>query len=129
MDGEELWMTSMLNWYLARPLKPEFENICFATFASEYRVCTHSKADKQEMKAEDQTKNHTYQLQHDLGSVMKRTQAAIIHYPRFNKEKDSERYFENIIRLYYPHRKEILKLKMKHLKQYLQTNKKLYCRT
>ena len=109
MDGEELWMTSMLDRYLARPLKPEFENICFATFASEYRVCTHSKADKQEMKAEDQTKNQRFQLQHDLGSVMKRTQVAIIRYPRFNKEKDSERYFENIIRLYYPHRKRNLK--------------------
>ena len=112
MDGEELWMTSMLDRYLARPLAPEFENLCFATFASTYRVCAHSKSEElegKEGKEEDQSKKERYQLQHDLGTIVKRTKSAVIRYSRFNKEKDSERYYENIIRLYYPHRRRNLK--------------------
>jgi hypothetical protein len=43
-------------------------------------------------------------LQRDLGYVKKRTIPAVIRYPRFNKEIDSERHYTNILTIYWPHR-------------------------
>ncbi|KAL6491535.1 hypothetical protein MHYP_G00018800 [Metynnis hypsauchen] len=37
-DDENVWMTGLAEKYMARPNTPEFENMCMAEFASEYRI-------------------------------------------------------------------------------------------
>ncbi|KAL7868481.1 hypothetical protein SRHO_G00098650 [Serrasalmus rhombeus] len=37
-DDENVWMTELAEKYMARPNTPEFENMCMAEFASEYRI-------------------------------------------------------------------------------------------
>ncbi len=37
-DVENVWMTGLPDKYKARPNRPEFENMCMAEFASEYRI-------------------------------------------------------------------------------------------
>ncbi|CAM4490552.1 unnamed protein product [Leuciscus chuanchicus] len=37
-DIENVWMTGLPEKYKARPNRPEFENMCMAEFASEYRI-------------------------------------------------------------------------------------------
>ncbi|KAL6491488.1 hypothetical protein MHYP_G00018330 [Metynnis hypsauchen] len=45
-DDENVWMTGLAEKYMARPNTPEFENMCMAEFASEYRIvyAEHRKA-------------------------------------------------------------------------------------
>ncbi|XP_077968311.1 uncharacterized protein LOC144422216 [Styela clava] len=46
------------------------------------------------------------ELEKELGHVQKRetTQPAIVRYPRFRKEKNSEKYYRSILELFFPHR-------------------------
>ncbi|XP_077967731.1 uncharacterized protein LOC144421967 [Styela clava] len=46
------------------------------------------------------------ELEKGLGHVQKRetTQPAIVRYPRFRKEKNSEKYYRSILELFFPHR-------------------------
>ena len=109
MDDEDLWMTNVVDRYLARP--EEFECMCLAEFASQYKV-TYTKNSKSKAPLEDtgegdsETKQpkHVYQLQNGMGSITKRQKRAVVRYPHFNKAKDSERYYANLLKMYYPHR-------------------------
>lgn len=37
-DAEEVWMPGLPEKYTERPVTPEFEHMCVAEFASEYRI-------------------------------------------------------------------------------------------
>eukprot|EP00918_Siedleckia_nematoides_P010346 GHVU01022581.1.p1 GENE.GHVU01022581.1~~GHVU01022581.1.p1 ORF type:complete len:191 (+),score=18.19 GHVU01022581.1:65-574(+) len=85
-DAEDIWMTSLPDRYKARPQTSEFENMCMADFASEYRVVYESEAKKA---------RSVHTLQNGLGFIKKRTRGkpAVIRYARFSQQKDPEKYY------------------------------------
>ncbi|XP_077967734.1 uncharacterized protein LOC144421969 [Styela clava] len=97
LNPSDMWMTSMIEKYRARPRQQEIDEICYGEFFSRYRVLsqTQAKGNKKALK-----------LEKGLGHVQKRetTQPAIVRYPRFRKEKNSEKYYRSILELFFPHR-------------------------
>ncbi|KAK2860272.1 hypothetical protein Q7C36_004438, partial [Tachysurus vachellii] len=62
-DSEDVWMSGIIDKYRARPQTPEFEKICLADFASEYRIVYGQ-----------QTKGkNVHQLLNGMGFFQKRT--------------------------------------------------------
>lgn len=95
-DTDEIWMPNINDRYLERPT--ELTNICLATFASEYRFV-----------GKDNVKN-TVPLSNGLGTMKKRLKKpAIIRYPKVKMQKDREKFYSNIMRLYLPHTVEEFK--------------------
>ncbi|KAJ8027670.1 ATP-dependent DNA helicase PIF1 [Holothuria leucospilota] len=89
-DTDEIWMPNMIDKYLGRP--KELANICLATFASEYRYIG------QQNNATD-----SISLTTGLGTIKKRLhKPAIIRYPKVKIQKDREKYYSTILRLYLP---------------------------
>ncbi|KAK0145564.1 hypothetical protein N1851_015518 [Merluccius polli] len=95
-DSEQVWMSGLPEKYAERPETPEYERLCLADFASQYRTVygTQSKG------------KNAVPLLNDKGHIQKRTvgKPAIIRFPRFSKEKDPERFYGRLLKLYFPHR-------------------------
>ncbi|XP_077972734.1 uncharacterized protein LOC144427420 [Styela clava] len=110
LNPSDMWMTSMIEKYRARPRQQEIDEICYGEFFSRYRVLSQTQA-KGNKKA--------LELENGLGHVQKRetTQPAIVRYPRFRKEKNSEKYYRSILELFFPHRTDE-DLKPLHCKNY-----------
>ena len=81
MDDEDLWMTNVVDRYIARPKDETFENMCLADFASKYKV-TYSKYSKQPKRSsindsddddecDSKEQRHVYELQNGLGNIVK----------------------------------------------------------
>ncbi|XP_046381067.2 uncharacterized protein LOC124152241 [Haliotis rufescens] len=102
LDEDEMWMTSIVDRYESRPKCDEFNNMCLATFCSEYRVVS-----KSEVARVSDEKRHSplVTLQNGLGHVKKRTRtdAAIIRYARFSRTKDPEKYYHSMLQLFLPY--------------------------
>ncbi|XP_055056177.2 uncharacterized protein [Misgurnus anguillicaudatus] len=95
-DSEDVWMSGIIDKYRARPQTPEFEKICLADFVSNYRIVYGQ-----------QTKGKNVQrLLNDMGFVQKRSvgKAAVIRYARFSEEKQPEKFYGRLVKLYVPHR-------------------------
>ncbi len=84
---ENVWMSSRIDKYKARPKSHEFNTMCLATFCSEYRVLCSTEAAK--VYRRGKMSKHIHQLQNNLGVVQKRTRTgnAVIKYPRFSEIK------------------------------------------
>jgi hypothetical protein len=97
---DDIWMTSLEDRYKARPRTPEFEAMCQATFASEYRVLAKSEASS----AKD--KPTVFKLENNLGYIMKRTRGgnAVIRFTKFSETANAEKYCESQLKLYLPFR-------------------------
>ncbi|XP_065933699.1 uncharacterized protein [Magallana gigas] len=104
-EEDDIWMTNIVERYQLRPACDPFPNMCLATFCSEYRVLSKSQIPKTK-------KEGIYMLQNGKGFVKRRskTDPAVIRYPRFNTEKDSEKHYQSLLQLYLPYRQ------MTHLK-------------
>ena len=103
-DSSQIWTANLVDRYLARPNTATFNNMTLAEFAADYQRHPVSSTDHNST----QRKN-VYKLRGDLGYIHKRGKRAIIRYFKANINKDPERYYKNLIRLYFPHRKlEIL---------------------
>ncbi|XP_046348179.2 uncharacterized protein LOC124128768 [Haliotis rufescens] len=102
LDEDEMWMTSIVDRYKSRPKGDEFNNMCLATFCSEYRVVS-----KSEVTRVSDAKRHSplVTLQNGLGHVKKRTRtdAAVIRYARFSRTKDPEKYYHSMLQLFLPY--------------------------
>ncbi|XP_061190015.1 uncharacterized protein LOC133197842 [Saccostrea echinata] len=98
-DEEDLWMTSIVDRYKARPLNGDFPCMCLATFCSEFRVLAKSQIPKEAHEG-------VYELLENKGFVQRRSRSepAVIRYPRFSAEKTPEKHFQSILQLYLPHR-------------------------
>ncbi|XP_073724526.1 uncharacterized protein [Misgurnus anguillicaudatus] len=95
-DSEDVWMSGIIDKYRARPQTPEFEKMCLADFASNYRIVYGR-----------QTKGKNVQrLLNDMGFIQQRTvgKAAVIRYARFSEEKQPEKFYGRLVKLYVPHR-------------------------
>ncbi|CAG2211667.1 unnamed protein product [Mytilus edulis] len=102
LDDNDIWMPSLYDRYKARPAEIVFENVCYASFCSEYYVLSASQIPK------NPEKSQVFKLQNDFGSIKKRsrTDSAVIKYPRFSSEKYPELYFQSNLQLFLPHRTE-----------------------
>ncbi|KAI4881835.1 hypothetical protein NFI96_007838, partial [Prochilodus magdalenae] len=96
--SENVWMTGLPEKYKARPQTPEFESMCMADFASNYRLAygrqKHGK--------------NVLPLQDNMGFIQKRTKGkpAVIRYTRFSQKKDPEKFYGTLLKLYLPYRSE-----------------------
>ena len=97
-EGDDMWMTSIVERYENRPKDKQFANMCLAQFCSDYRVLAKSQVPKT-------SKEGVYELQNEKGFVQKRvkTNPAIIRYPRFSQEKMPEKYFQSMLQLFLPY--------------------------
>ena len=70
LSTEEMWMTSLVDWYKSRPKDSVF-NTCMATFASEYRSLSKSERSPNRIA-----------LSNDCGFILRKTQTqpAIVRY-------------------------------------------------
>ena len=102
-DNQNIWMTSIHKTYYARRDHSTFNDMCLAEFCSKFRILSKSQNQKSTVKLS------VYQLKNDLGSIRKRKpgKAAVIRYPMFNSEKNSEEYHLTLAQLYLPHRSQI----------------------
>ncbi|XP_052788850.1 uncharacterized protein LOC128223618 [Mya arenaria] len=105
-EDENIWMTTLIDRYLARPASPDFEQLCLAEFARDYSVKDRSNPDTDDHTDHSANTDHSnvYKLQNNMGTIMKRKKAAVIRYMKVNKNKNSEDYYHNMLRLYLPHR-------------------------
>ncbi|XP_026102347.1 uncharacterized protein LOC113073807 isoform X1 [Carassius auratus] len=97
-DVENVWMTGLPDKYKARPNRTEFENMCMAEFASEYRIVYGG-----------QTKGkNVLPLQKNMGRIQKRTRGkpAVIRFARFSQEKHPEKFYGTLLKLYLPYRRD-----------------------
>ncbi|XP_006824386.2 uncharacterized protein LOC100379079 [Saccoglossus kowalevskii] len=101
LNKEDIWMTSLLDRYKSRPNEEIFDNLCLASFVSEYRVVSTS-----EIMGNTKSNNAFVKLQNGLGYVRKRTRtdAAVVRYARFSPFKYPEKYYQSILQLFLPHR-------------------------
>ncbi|KAL6485648.1 hypothetical protein MHYP_G00050400 [Metynnis hypsauchen] len=95
-DDENVWMTGLAEKYMSRPNTPEFENMCMAEFASEYRI----------VYAEHRKDKNVSVLQNKMGHIKKRTRGkpAIIRFACFSQQKHPEKFYGTLLKLYLPHR-------------------------
>ncbi|XP_042609822.1 uncharacterized protein LOC122142829 [Cyprinus carpio] len=100
-DENNFWMTSVIDRYKNRPEKEPLDNLCLASFCSEYRVLTKSEVSSQNKTAE----NEMIKLNNNNGHVKRRTRTepAVVRYPRFSPTKDPEKYYHSLLQLFLPH--------------------------
>ncbi|XP_064617311.1 uncharacterized protein LOC135481415 [Liolophura sinensis] len=102
LNVDDVWMTSIIDRYKNRPDGDEFEAMCLATFCSEFRVLP--KTEKISSKA--QKEGLVHKLSGNMGYIRRRTRTkpAVVRYPRFSPENQSEKYFQSILQLFLPYR-------------------------
>ncbi|XP_058494640.1 uncharacterized protein LOC131465769 [Solea solea] len=95
LTTSDMWMTSLVERYKNRPNDSTFNNMCIATFASEYRILTKNQKSKNPIK-----------LNNNCGFVTKRTrtQPAVVRYMRVSETKNSELFHMSILQLFLPYR-------------------------
>ncbi|XP_062327719.1 uncharacterized protein LOC134028267 [Osmerus eperlanus] len=97
-EHNTIWMTSVIDRYKHRPQSPLFQNMCLATFCSEYRVLSQSEVPANPSEC-------VVQLQDNSGHIRKRTRTepAVIRYARLSPTKDPEKYHQSQLQLFLPH--------------------------
>ncbi|KAL0198839.1 hypothetical protein M9458_007379, partial [Cirrhinus mrigala] len=97
-DVENVWMTGLPDKYKARPNQPEFEKMCMAEFASEYRIAY----------GRQKKGKHVLPLQQNMGHIQKRTRGkpAVIRFARFSQQKNPEKFYGTLLKLYLPYRRD-----------------------
>lgn len=91
-------MTNIVERYMNRPDRPTFHEMCLANFCSEFRVLAKSQVPKK-------ANEIVFELQNGKGYVQRRTrtQHAVVRYPKFNKEKMPEKYYQSLLQLFLPY--------------------------
>ena len=107
-NTDNVWMISITEKYFARPDLEEFNTMCLATFCSQYTLYPYSRPPKRSKMSRSL---HVFELQHNLGYIKekKKGKENIIRYPRFNRVRDHDKYYMNLIQLYVPHRSPVEK--------------------
>ena len=103
-DEEDLYLKSLIDRYAARP--NQLENMCLAEFAANYDIKYSQKSEDDNdhtpnpLEQQETEVSDTIWLKDGLGQMKKRNQEAIIRFPKYNSEKDSEKYFRGKLMLY-----------------------------
>ncbi|XP_072232324.1 uncharacterized protein [Leuresthes tenuis] len=97
-DESSIWMTNVVERYKSRPRSAEMEELCLASFCSQYRVISKSEGLQQ------RESHDIIQLNNNRGFIRKRTrtQPAVVRYPRFSQTKNPEQYFHSLLQLFLP---------------------------
>ncbi|XP_072239813.1 uncharacterized protein [Leuresthes tenuis] len=97
-DESSIWMTNVVERYKSRPRSAEMEELCLASFCSQYRVISKSEGSQQ------RESHDVIQLNNNRGFIRKRTrtQPAVVRYPRFSPTKNPEKYFHSLLQLFLP---------------------------
>ncbi|XP_073688497.1 uncharacterized protein [Garra rufa] len=95
LKSEEMWMTSLVDRYKNRPSQNVFDDMCLATFSSEYRVVYKGQSCANKIK-----------LENNFGFITKRTrtQPAVVRFARFSITKNSEKFYLSVLQLFLPYR-------------------------
>uniref|UniRef100_A0A9J8ADG0 ATP-dependent DNA helicase n=1 Tax=Cyprinus carpio carpio TaxID=630221 RepID=A0A9J8ADG0_CYPCA len=95
LKSEEMWMTSFVDRYKNRPNQSIFEDMCLATFASEYCVVYKGQSCANKIR-----------LGNNFGFIVKRTrtQPAVIRFARFSVTKNPEKFYLSVLQLFFPYR-------------------------
>nr|XP_054591529.1 uncharacterized protein LOC129155826 [Nothobranchius furzeri] len=113
LTSDDMWMTGLVDRYKKRPNDDVFNDMCLATFASEYRVLSKNEKCRNPIK-----------LSNDLGFVTKRTRTkpAVVRYARFSETKDSEKFYQSMLQLFLPYRHDgELKLNCETFEEFYRT--------
>ncbi|XP_061193261.1 uncharacterized protein LOC133201474 [Saccostrea echinata] len=107
-NSENIWMSSIIDKYYARPFAQTFEEQCLAEFCSYYSFHPVSRPPTSSKRG---AKLLSYELQNGLGYIKQRKEGkhAVIRYPRFNRLKQQNDYFLTLLQLYLPHRAPLIK--------------------
>ncbi|CAG2192522.1 unnamed protein product [Mytilus edulis] len=99
-DSDDIWLKSITDRYTNRPDLERFDQMCLATFCSEFSVLAETQIPK---KINEDT---TFKLKNDMGYIRKRTRTsdAVIKYARFSVETAPEQYYQSILQLFLPYR-------------------------
>ncbi|KAM9699314.1 uncharacterized protein ACNS7B_003452 [Menidia menidia] len=97
-ESSNVWMTSLSDKYKARPETAEYERMCMADFAA---TCRFVSSDKANVKG-------VLPLLNELGFVQRRKndKPSVIRYYHCSKDKEPERFYATLLRLYLPHRSD-----------------------
>ena len=97
IDKDQIWMPNIEDKYVNRPQTNEMNELCLATFVSEYRILSKAEAQKKSI--------NIVQLNNNFGAIMKRTRTkpAIIRYAKFSKETKPEEHYQSILQLFLPY--------------------------
>ncbi|XP_062409039.1 uncharacterized protein LOC134100005 [Sardina pilchardus] len=98
-DESSIWMTNVIERYKSRPQNEQFEDLCLASFCSEYRVLSKSQVPT------ERDSHDIIQLNNNCGFVKRRTRTepAVVRYPRFSPTKNAEKYFHSLLQLFLPY--------------------------
>lgn len=90
----DMWMTSLLDRYKNRPDDEVFNDMCIATFASQYRVLSKNQSSRTKIK-----------LKNECGYVTKRqrTEPAVLRYAHFSETKNPELLYQSLLQLFLPY--------------------------
>ena len=103
-DEEDLYLKSLMDRYAARP--NQLENMCLAEFAANYDIKYSQKSEDDNdhtpnpLEQQETEVSDTIWLKGGLGQMKKRNVEAVIRFPKYNSEKDSEKYFRGKLMLY-----------------------------
>ncbi|XP_063436496.1 uncharacterized protein LOC134717928 [Mytilus trossulus] len=99
-DSDDIWLKSITDRYKNRPDLERFDQMCLATFCSEFSVLAETQIPN---KINEDT---TFKLKNDMGYIRKRTRTsdAVIKYARFSVESAPEQYYQSILQLFLPYR-------------------------
>ncbi|XP_071152909.1 uncharacterized protein [Mytilus edulis] len=99
-DSDDIWLKSITDRYTNRPDLERFDQMCLATFCSEFSVLAETQIPN---KINEDT---TFKLKNDMGYIRKRTRTsdAVIKYARFSVETAPEQYYQSILQLFLPYR-------------------------
>ncbi len=106
-SSTKIWAENIVEQYILRPEDGIFKDMSLAEFAADYTKNTKYKADADDEVPDTPKESKcgkTFKLKNGK-SIRKRNKRAIIRYYNVRQDKDSERYFKNIMRLYLPHTK------------------------
>ena len=94
-NDDDIWFKSLVDRYQARPDGEEFDNLCLAQFASEFRIIY------------GQTKSpNVFTLKDNFGIIQRRqtNSFAVIRYPRYSKTTKPEQFYQGQLKVYLPWR-------------------------
>ena len=94
-NDDDIWFKSLVDRYQARPDGEEFDNMCLAKFASEFRIIY------------GQTKSpNSFTLKDNFGTIQRRqtNSFAVIRYARHSKTTKPEQFYQSQLKVYLPWR-------------------------
>ncbi|XP_076132870.1 uncharacterized protein LOC143114916 [Alosa pseudoharengus] len=98
LSTDDMWMINTVDRYKNRPDEDVFNEMCLATFASEFRILSVS----------EKSANRVH-LKNNMGFVLRRTRSApaVVRYAGFSATKSPENFYHSMLQLFLPYRMDV----------------------